>query len=397
MGGTAFKILLAAAFTSAFSAPVGRGFLLLALIFTIADHVKRREFPRLPAVTWLMLLFSVSAIVSTVVGIDPAGSWPHLRKLIWYFAIPVYAVLVTSGSQLSAILKAFAVGAGVLAVRDLIVLPVKAHHLAMAGGSGSFYDALVSLGSMTDAQRYMVGILITLGVMVLCKKEGRRAPGWWMLLALQVVALLLTFKRGSLLCLMLVSVVFVALKTNWKYLVVLVTLAVLTLLLPPVRARMSKTVAEFDVNKGGRATMWFSIAPAMHKEYPWLGIGWRAMTPQVMKSAADRIGVPVEPNRNHLHSNPAQILVETGWIGFALYMMWMSKGVADGVRFAWRAKALARRDEFSAAILLLMLIALLLNGLVEFNFADAEIVLIYGLSMGCIAAGNTMLEKQIQT
>jgi hypothetical protein len=44
-------------------------------------------------------------------------------------------------------------------------------------------------------------------------------------------------------------------------------------------------------------------------------------------------------------------------------------------------------DKILSLGLLLALFALMCNGLVEFNFADAEIVVIYAMLMGCIAAG----------
>ena len=55
------------------------------------------------------------------------------------------------------------------------------------------------------------------------------------------------------------------------------------------------------------------------------------------------------------------------------------------VRDAWQAGSRPR-------IVLWMLAAILLNGLVEYNFADAEIVIILGL-LGGLAAAERRLEK----
>jgi O-antigen ligase len=96
----------------------------------------------------------------------------------------------------------------------------------------------------------------------------------------------------------------------------------------------------------------------------------------------------VESQRDHLHSNPVQILVATGCVGLALYLAWMAAAVSDGVRFCRAAAREGGTDQMVAAALLLMLAALLLNGIVEYNFGDGELVLFYGFLMGALAAGR---------
>ena len=100
-----------------------------------------------------------------------------------------------------------------------------------------------------------------------------------------------------------------------------------------------------------------------------------------------KIDRAVEGNRNHLHSNILQIPVETGLIGFAVYLAWMVLALRDAIRFMRRTRAGPLVEATPAVALLLALVALLANGLVEYNFSDAEIVLIYGLVMGAAAAG----------
>jgi O-antigen ligase len=102
------------------------------------------------------------------------------------------------------------------------------------------------------------------------------------------------------------------------------------LAVPSMRHRIGSLSGEIDADKGGRMTMWLKVAPAIHKEYPWLGIGWRALTNEMMVSVAPN----VERNRNHLHSNIAEILVETGIIGFTIYVIWMLLALWNAVHFA---------------------------------------------------------------
>ncbi len=388
MAEAAFNCLAVSAFTMAFSLPVARALLAVSLILYGIDCYKNRRLPQINGTMLLAVAFFVIAVVSTLHGVDPAGTWSKLRKLLWYLGIFVYASLVTTPWRLTAIMYAFSAGTGVLALWSLIVNPIIAYKATAAGVP--FVQALMDAGSMTDAQRLLAGVLVTLAVLLVCKKEGRPSAIWIIVLLLQGAALLLTFKRGSWICLIAVLGALLALKTNWRYVVGLAAAVLLIALLPPVRGRLMDLGSEFDVGKGGRMTMWFKVAPALHAQHPWLGIGWRAMTNEMMVEIAEN----VERNRNHLHSNIAEIIVETGWIGFAIYVAWMAKALWDSAAFHIAVRRKTPEEAINSLALLAVLCALLLNGLVEFNFADGEIVLIYCLAMGCSVAGLDRLESQ---
>jgi len=143
------------------------------------------------------------------------------------------------------------------------------------------------------------------------------------------------------------------------------------------------------MDNGGRMAMWFKIAPVLVREHP-MGIGFRGVTPEIMK----KICPAVEPNRNHLHSNIAEILVETGWLGLAVYILWMVKALADALKLSIVAARRSVGEEMLAMVLLMMAVALFVNGLVEYNFGDAELVLAYGLILGCISAFRRIIAEQ---
>jgi O-antigen ligase len=163
---------------------------------------------------------------------------------------------------------------------------------------------------------------------------------------------------------------------------VLVILAGL-ILLPPIQVRLSQLKREFNVEGGGRLTMWCKIAPALIKEAPQ-GIGYGCLTNERMRNIYRRI----EPARNHLHANWAQVLVETGWVGLILYLVWMGLGLRDAV-WRWRQSKTSGSESSALAVVVMLLLAgLLLNGLVEYNFGDTEIIFIYALVMGLAGSGQ---------
>ena len=138
-------------------------------------------------------------------------------------------------------------------------------------------------------------------------------------------------------------------------------------------------------------TMWFEITPALIREHPW-GIGYRSLTNEMMRDIAPY----VEADRDHLHSNIAQVLVATGGLGFVLYMLWMLAALHAGWTYFRAARdAVDPPDAISALAVLCMLVGLLLNGVVEYNLGDGELVLAYGLLMGTCIAGQQRYRKTV--
>jgi len=389
----AYRFLIGSAFAAAFSLPLSRALLAVSLGLLIVSWIRERRLPRLPAVAWFGFVFVVLAVVATVFGVRPSLGVPKLRKLLWFVGIPVTAVMISSSKRLSTLLLAYALGCGVLALVTCVMTPFHAAEMVRVCRAEDMATALINTGSMTDAQRLMAGVMVTLGIVYACRRAGGRW-GWWLfLLALQGAALVLNFKRGSWICTSLIVVVFVSMKTSWRHVVVLGLVLLSTLTLPAVRSRLQALREEFDEDGGGRITMWTKVAPALIRKHP-MGWGYRSLTNRDMR----RIAPEVERRRDHLHSNVLQVLVATGWLGLAAYVAWMGRAVLDAARFVHGTRRSVgggeRRDperglpeDVSATVLLLLLLGLLANGLVEYNFGDAELVLLYTFVMGSAAAG----------
>ncbi|MCE9616405.1 MAG: O-antigen ligase family protein [Lentisphaerae bacterium] len=375
----AFRAFAAAAFTGAFSLPAGRAMLALSTVLLVVGMFRRRQRPAFPPVVWWALAYVAITIVVTMFGTNPHRGVPKLTKLIWFAGIPVGALLVTSSERLRHVVKAYALGAGVLAVKIGIQHPWKAQLQVDEGRLASFSQALVHAGSMTDGQRLMVGGLLALGLVLATRGTARRqCERWAGLLVVIGIGLLVNLKRGSWFCAASVSGVFLAVRAGWRYALALVLVLVSLLALPTVRTRLAALRHELDM-PGGRVTMWTKIAPGLIHDHPW-GIGYRALTNKTMRWYAPEM----ERRRDHLHSNPIQILVESGWLGLAAYLMWMACGLRDAYRCQRRFSADPVLSSVSLG-LLFALVALLANGLVEYNMGDGEIVLAYGVILGTCA------------
>lgn len=399
----AFEALLAGALAMGFSMPLGRLLLAASAVLLTVDAVRGRRRWRMPATAWLWLALVALAAVVTWQGINPQKGLHRLDKLFWYIGLPLAASLADSRARIWRVVQALLLGLGILSIRTLIANPAAARAvtdlLAQTRRPVTFSQALIDAGTLIDGQRLMIGLIgvaaLWLGreraaragfERVSLTLEGRdgaggvtgRLPLLPLLLGLLAAGELLALKRGSWFCSLALFSLMALRRVRFRWLALAALLLAVPVVVPhsPVRQRLADLRTEFDIHngKGGRLVMWTQVAPALLRDHPW-GIGFRSLTPEVMRSLAPG----VEPRRDHLHSNLVEMATSLGWAGLALYLLWVACVLRDGWGSGGRP-----------APLFWMLLAILANGLVEYNFADAEIIIIFGLLAGLAAAGRRL-------
>jgi O-antigen ligase len=382
----AFGSLLATVFSITFSIALGQVFAGVAFLLFVIGLCKGRLTFRLPAIVWFAAAFAVVAVVTSWRGGGASGLWGRTGKLLWFMLIPVTASLACRSDRVEKMIGAFLWGSVVLALKDLVKNPLR----AWRNPSPDFLTSLIDKGSMTDGQMLMLGLVAGVVMAMATLKAGRRLPGRvWGMLAVQGAGLLIGFKRGSWFCAMLLAGLVLLTNFRWRAWLLLVLVTAAFFSLPPVQTRMGQLKREFNKDGGGRLTMWCRVAPFLIHERPD-GVGYGCLTNRMMRYAYRK----VEANRNHLHANWAQVLVETGWLGLAVYLLWMGRALMDGVNWVRLTRA-GPPGEFTTALAVLMMLAgLLLNGLVEYNFGDTELMFIYAITMGLASAGLSRLRGE---
>lgn len=419
-------------FLAMVSMPLARIALVLSLVALLWRPDSRR-FLRItpPAAGWLAYL-AVAVVVSAVAAwfnADPAlvprKGLEKLPKLLWFVAIPVAAANIKTPGRFRATVAAVVAGgvafsvyvlffhtsyawlqfnypkaeagldapvaakfiyqaAGRLGLRDFV-----SHGLASdtwdswGGHPPSFSIALTFNETLHGAQRLMVALLAA-AALFLAGGAGRRRPVVTGIVLVSIAtALVVTCKRGPLVAAIAATALLLAsVAKPWKALAATLFLVVLALAIPQSRERIAKIPTEFQAEAGGRAMMWVEIAPALHREHPW-GIGFRALTPRKMQS----INRHVEPNRTHLHCTPLQAFVDFSWLGLGVWLAWTVLSLHSALRTAagppgTPASELPTPLRFFP---LAGLVALLGVSLVEYNIADAAVVLLYGIVLGLAA------------
>lgn len=373
----AYYALLATAFSIVFSIALGQLMAGLCLLLFWIGVIRGGIRVRVPPVMFPALLFISLAVVLSAMEGGGHGLWRRCGKLLWFVLVPVTATLVSGPGRPRQLLWAFFAGGAMLGLKDVLHYPVAAWRKPVP----DFLTALIDKGSMTDGQMLMLAV-VGLSFMILATRKAGEQVAWWGWggLLLAVAGLIINFKRGSWFCALILLGVALLPRLKWRAWVAVAVCLVVFFLLPPVQSRMGQLRKEFNVEGGGRLTMWCKIAPALIAEHP-RGIGYGCLTHERMKAVYRR----VEPNRNHLHSNWAQVLVESGWAGLALYLAWMLTTIGEAVKLRRRITPADWRGRAVAVTGILLLAGLLLNGLVEYNFGDTEMMFIYALVMGLVA------------
>lgn len=374
----AFGALLATVATIVFSIVLGQIMAGVCFLCLARALIRRDVSWKMTELAWLGAAFVGVAMAGSAWAGGVAGLWGRTGKLLWFLLLPVTVSLVRTPQRAMQVVWAFLGGGVILALRDLVMHPIRATRDPVP----DFMAALVDKGSMTDGQMLMLAVVAGMAVALVFIRNGRHVPVWlWLMLAVQMAGLLINFKRGSWFCAVLLVGVALVSNLRWRWWVMAAAVLVGLALLPPVQHRLGGLGRELT-RPDGRLAMWTAVAPGLVREHP-MGIGYGRLTSDMMKKAWPRI----EPKRNHLHANWAQVLVETGWAGFGIYLAWMAGGVIQAVRAVRAARGGPALGRVVAPVVLLMLAGLLLNGLVEYNFGDTEMMFVYAVVLG-LAAGS---------
>lgn len=316
---------------------------------------------------WPVVLFAAIALATSVLGVRPAHSCARCYRILMLGLVFAYPAAFGAGD---ADALRGAVRAAVLFVAATTARAVyDVGRVAVELGRGTdLYDT----GNMRDPQMYMISLCLLAAF--LATRPGARRPA---LIPAAVVAnaigLVLHFKRGVWFAFMLAVTGIALLARRWRVVAAVAVAAAAVLALPQTRQRLAALNKEWSADTGGRYVLWTQVAPAMLKEYPW-GMGLRGPSHEDFAKHAERL----QPHLEHLHNNVLEIALELGWAGLAVWIWWMV--VVLVVFFgAWRAGG---EGAWLALGGLAAFAGLLLNGVVEYNFGDSEILMAACLLMG---------------
>jgi O-antigen ligase len=361
------------------SISIAEAFLFLMLAWWLAGLRRRWKSALAEPMWWPVVAFAAAAAATVLWSVRPEATLHRMHRLLIPFAIFAVADIIgadrpSGAARARATAGWFVVACCARAVYDIV-------RVSRGVSSGA---ELFSLGTMRDPQMYLVAMAWVLAVAPM--------PGWrrWRpFLAcaggLLGMGLLLHWKRGVWAAIV-VAAAWLGIRTRrWRMLLAIGALVVAALLLPAIRGRLVQLEDLRQAAAGGRRALWQDAAPALLPQYP-MGMGWCAVTHDDLAAHTPYL----QPGLNHLHNNLLQITLETGWLGLACWLVWMGSAWI----LLYRLSRGNREDEIHAPALGLWtaFTGLLLNGMVEYNFGDTEILMLFCLLIG-LASGLRRLTR----
>lgn len=362
-------IWLAFAFTLPLSILAESIALLGLAIWVISGPGRAWRTARESPLLWPVLAFILIAAGSWFWSVRPDATLHRLHRLLIPLAMfAMGGAFRGPGLPGLRLALAFAGGCAVRGLYDLIRVPWQ-----VAAGTPLF-----DTGNMRDPQMYLVALCLLIGLSGYHEWRRYRAVlGVGM--ALSGLGLILHFKRGVWFAFVGAMGVLGIMGRRWRVLGILGLVALCGLAAPQVRHRLGTLEEVFHASTGGRLALWRDVAPVLLSEYPQ-GMGWCAVTHEDLAEHTAYL----QPKLNHLHNNVLHITLETGWPGLAAWLVWM--GMLLWMLLRQCRHPTSPRHGALALGVCCAVSGLLMNGMVEYNFGDTEILLLYSLLGGIALA-----------
>jgi hypothetical protein len=365
--------LILFAFTLPLSIAVSEGILVIGLIGWIVKMIldKKLHWQKTP-LDLPVLVFVVVAFLSSFWGVDVKNSLIGFRT--YGLILIIYLILNnTTSDKIRTLVRTLICGASILSTFTIVDRLLK-----ITRGSDP-----VLAGSMSEAGQLLIIIGIVTAIL-LYREERKIRVLLSIALMLMIAAEILNFKRGPWISLMFVLGIQGWIKSRKMLLAAILTAAVILALFQPARDRLMNLKDEFSPTRGGRLAMW-EITPSILRDHP-IGVGI-----DNVGSVMYKYNSAIESGRTHLHSTPPQILVEMGPVGLIAFLWWMVAFIKLSLRTFHRIEP---KNSYEKALMLGIFsafIGFLINGLVEFNFGDSEVVMVVYTMMGLTLLLNRKL------
>lgn len=342
---------------------------------------RRLVFPRI----WIPLaVFFLLTLISLLLSPDPWGGRPQIRKFFVFLFIPlIYDVFSRHFSRVYYLMVGWAVTAGASATWGLVQFYTKYHHSQVTGED--FYTAYVGSRITGFESHWMTFGALQLSVFLLLLAQlffsNRRLPTWaYASLLLLATAILLGWTRS----------IWIAAVPSTLYLVwfwrpkmmLLVPVAVAAALAVSPEATMERLTSlvephgETDSNQHRIVT--FRTGVEMIKAHPVFGVGPEEVGKKFQSYVPLDIPRPLPVGYyGHLHNIYLQYAAERGIPAMLVMMFLIGEMLWDVIRALKRLPPGRSAQRFVLHGSIAVTIAILIEGLFEFNLGDSEVLMMF--------------------
>jgi len=336
--------------------------LVLALLILILLIVKKEKKFFFPAFFWGIILYSLLSLVSSFFSVNPEISLGSSKQLLYFLVIPIVYTGFTKTFEIQRANKALLVSGFIAILFSLFYYAKKAAPGERIAGFMGHY--------MTQAGVLLLFSAVALSLFIFKRDKHRFV--WGIAFILSQVVLILTSTRSAWIG-MIIAAAVVLFFYKPKALIIVPVAAVLILLISP-RGVKQRALSIFSTRSYSNAQRIEYVKAGLRiiREYPLIGTGPNTVD---MVFQHPKYELSQDAKRNvHLHNNIIQIGAERGipalivWLGS---IVWICGSLL---------KMISNRDEVLFPLTVAALAALLANfaaGLFEYNFADAEVAVLF--------------------
>jgi O-antigen ligase len=382
----ALRLTFASAAAILFSIAISQILLGLALaaLFFSGDPI------RLPRIKWLLALFILGTVISWMLSGRLSAGLPQIRK---YYVFCELIVVFSCLRDVAAIRWLFLVWAGfgsIDALRGIVQFAGKIHQARQMGMNAYDYYVAERITGFTShwntfSAEQMFALLMLLSFLFFAPAARKRLWIWALCAALMAVAVLLAETRG-----VWIATAVAALYLVWRWrprLVVLVPAAILLAFFvspPAIRDRFKSLVRPRQSDSNAFRLVTWRTGVRMIEAHPWWGLG-----PEGPHYEFDKWVPPDTPRPlpagwyGHLHNIYLQYAAERG-IPTMLILMWLlGQMIVDFWRGLRKLPPGRSNRRFLLSGGIAVILAILAEGVVEYNLGDSEVLTMFLVVVGC--------------
>lgn len=348
---------------------------------------QKLEFPpiRLP-----LAIFFIITVAAVLASGDPQRGTPQLRK---FFVFVIVLVLFTSFRnirQVRALIISWAVvgaGSGLVAAAQFLHRRREAL-LEHADNYAYIVDGrLTGFAShwMTFGGEEMIVLLMIVSILLFSD-----LPRWKLLLSAVAILIWRSVALGMTRCVFLLGlplgILYLTGSRRRVFLVVFVLGAAVGIALAPAAVReriVSVARPHGDIDSNEHRAICRVVGWQMVKSHPWLGLGPEQIAGQFTRYIPKNIPRPLPHGwYGHLHNLYLQYAAERGLPGLASFL-WLIGVLISDFRKILRHPALAKEGRAVINGAIAVIIAVLAEGLFEYNLGDSEVLTMFLSVISC--------------
>jgi O-antigen ligase len=354
----------------------------ILLAAAVAGHLwilKRHKGPIPPGMKIFLplLVYMIWAIIAALVSSNPALGLTIAKKYYLFLLVAVVPLTVRGEGRLTWIYRAVFVTAVVASLYGLIQFAANPNR-----------DLLHRISGFMSHWMTYSGLLMLVLVLLVAyvSSYGLRGHLWVLLTAAYIIlALVFAQTRGTWLG-ALAGIAVVILMRRLQAIAGLIAVILVFYFLSPsgIQQRFKSGLDPTDPNTRNRIEL-FQTSARLIRDNPWFGVGPKNVKFEALKYRGKKNGEFPDWMYQHMHNNILQVASETGIPGLVIWLWFM-------VRLAWdacRAYRRVRQSSFPAeeeirkeglmvsSAALGAWAALMVAGMLEYNFGDSEVLMLF--------------------